>query len=107
MRAADRKKDRCDVIAAVFFYLNLENLGMGMVRFDGGNHGAGRAARLIGPGTGMIDRMIKSGLMGPAAGESTRRDARSHQGTLFTGLQLTLELANSGPPVVSIDGIEI
>jgi hypothetical protein len=55
----------------------------------------------------MIDRMIKSGLMGPAAGESTRRDARSHQGTLFTGLQLTLELANSGPPVVSIDGIEI
>jgi hypothetical protein len=55
----------------------------------------------------MIDRMIKSGLMGPAAGESTRCDARSHQGTLFTGLQLTLELTNSGPPVVPIDGIEI
>jgi hypothetical protein len=80
---------------------------MGMVRFNGGDHGAGRAARLIGPRTGMINRVIKGGLVRSAAGESTRRDAWSHQGTLFTGLQLTLELTNSGPPVVPIDGIEV
>ncbi len=78
-----------------------------MVRFNGRDHGAGRAARLIGPGARMINRVIKSGLVRTAAGESTRCDARSHQGTLFTGLQLTLELTNSGPPVVPIDGIEI